>query len=69
MSPYYLRTMCKEERNDYIINQKKRRYSETDYFILKQFTSELSKYNKEFVKENSNKFSMSYDEYLKMLNC
>ena len=70
VSPYYLRNMmCREERKDYIINQKKRRYSETDYFILKQFTSELSKYNSEFVNENSSKFNISYDEYLKILDC
>ena len=69
VSPYYLRNMmCNEERKDYIKNQRKRRYSETDYFILKQFRSELLKYNDEFVKDNSKKFNMSYEEYLKILN-
>tara|TARA_Y100001980_G_C14446706_1_gene231494 strand:- start:118 stop:639 length:522 start_codon:yes stop_codon:yes gene_type:complete len=68
VSPYYLKTMMYEERDEYIMKQRKRRYSETDYLILKEFKSEISKYNSEFVMNNNDKFNMSFNDYLKMIN-
>lgn len=68
VSPYYLKNMMYEERNEYIKTQRNRSYSETEYLILKQFKNELSKYNNDFVEKNASRFNMSYDKYLNLLN-
>lgn len=67
VSPYYLRNMMHENRKDYLTRQRERSYSESDYFILREFKHELSKYNAEFVKKNESKFTMSYQDYLTIL--
>ena len=66
MSPHYLRSIPKDQRKQYIEEQRQRSYTETDYLILKEFVHEISKYNKEFVEENNKRFIVSYDEYLNM---
>ena len=66
MSPHYLRTISKDQRKQYIQEQRQRSYTETDYLILKEFVHEISKYNREFVEENNTRFIISFDEYLKM---
>ena len=68
MSPYYIRNnMEKKDRSEYIKSQRARRYSETEYVILKSLMKKLIKEDHTKTYNYGENFNMSYNDYLNML--